>query len=76
MDSQSPKIDYTVLGDGYVLIYNKNKNKFVFVDPDEVLKKSAEDVVIPQEFIDELGDNLDNKIDIDSGTFWGYIFNK
>lgn len=69
MDSQSPKIDYTVLGDGYVLVYNKNKNKFVFVDPDEVLRKSAEDLVIPQEFIDELGDNLDNKIDMDSGTF-------
>ena len=69
MDSQSPKIDYTILGDGYVMVYNKQKNKFVFVDPDEVLTKSVSDVILPQEFVDELGDKLDDKIDIDSGTF-------
>lgn len=69
MDSQSPKIDYTIIDDGYVMVYNKEKNKFVFVDPDEVLSKSVEDITLPQKFVDKLGSELDDKIDIDSGSF-------
>ena len=47
MDSQSPKIDYTIIDDGYVMVYNKEKNKFVFIDPDAVLSKSVEDITLP-----------------------------
>lgn len=69
MSSESPKIDYTILGDGYVMVYSKEKNKFIFVDPDEVLKQSAIDDNIPKDFIDKLQQDLDDKIDVDSGGF-------
>ena len=47
MDSQSPKIDYTIIDDGYVMVHNQEKNKFVFIDPDAVLSKSVEDITLP-----------------------------
>jgi hypothetical protein len=69
MDSESIKIDFTVLADGYVLIFDEQKQKLIFVNPDEVLKKSVEDNTLPQDFIDKLDVDLDNKIDFDSGNF-------
>jgi hypothetical protein len=69
MDFESLKIDFTVLADGYVLIFDEQKQKLIFVDPDEVLKKSVEDNTLPQDFIDKLDVDLDNKIDFDSGNF-------
>jgi hypothetical protein len=69
MSSELPKIDFTVLADGYVLTFDEQKQKLIFVDPDEVLKKSVEDNTLPQEFIDKLDVDLDNKIDFDSGNF-------
>jgi hypothetical protein len=69
MDSQSLKIDFTVLGDGYVLIYDQQKNKLIFVDPDVVLSKSVKDNFLPQDFLNKLDVDLDDKIDLDSGQF-------
>ena len=62
-------IDFTVLGDGYVLIYDEQKNKLVFVDPDQFLSKSVKDNFLPQDFIDKLDTELDNRIDLDPGEF-------
>jgi len=69
MASNFPKIDFTVLGDGYVLTYNENRNKLIFVDPDDVLSNSVKDDSLPEDFLNKLGDDLDNRIDIDSGLF-------
>jgi hypothetical protein len=69
MDFESLKIDFTVLADGYVLIFDEQKQKLIFVDPDEVLKKSVEDNTLPQDFIDKLDVDLDNRIDFNSGNF-------
>jgi len=69
MDPQSPKIDFTILGDGYVLMYDEKKNKFIFVDPDEMLSKSVKDDFLPNDFIDKLDEDLDDRIDLDSGQF-------
>lgn len=62
-------IDITNVQDGYVLMYDLNQNKYTFVDPDTVLSKSVEDGVLPQDFIDKLDIDLDDKIDLDSGEF-------
>jgi hypothetical protein len=62
-------IDIANVQDGYVLMYNQDQNKYVFVDPDVVLSKSVEDDSLPQEFIGQLDDDLDSKIDLDSGEF-------
>jgi hypothetical protein len=69
MSPESPKIDFTVLADGYILTFDEQKQKLIFVDPDVLLSKSVEDNNLPQDFIDHLSDQLDNEIDVDSGNF-------
>ena len=62
-------IDITNVQDGYVLMYNAQLQKYVFVNPDEVLSKAVEDNYLPQDFIDKLDIDLDDRIDLDSGQF-------
>jgi hypothetical protein len=62
-------IDISNVQDGYVLMYDLNQNKYIFVDPDVVLSKSVEDDSLPQEFVDQLDVDLNNKIDFDGGGF-------
>jgi hypothetical protein len=69
MGSESIKIDFTFIGDGYVLIFDEQKNKLVFVDSDTFLSKTVKDNFIPQDFIDKLDKDLDNKINVDPGEF-------
>jgi hypothetical protein len=69
MEPEPIKIDFTVLGDGYVLIYDEQNNKFVFVDPDTMLSKAVKDNFLPQDFIDKLDVDLDDRIDLNSGEF-------
>ena len=69
MEPESVKIDFTVLGDGYVLIFDEQKGKLVFVDPDKFLSKSVNDNFLPQDFINKLDIDLDSRIDLNSGEF-------
>lgn len=70
MDSELPKIDFTVIEDGYVLRYDEQQNKLIFVDPDDVLSKATTtNNGLPDDFIDKLDVDLDNKINVDSGEF-------
>jgi hypothetical protein len=62
-------IDITNVADGYVLMYNAELQKYVFVDPDVVLSKAVEDDSLPQDFINKLDIDLDDLIDLDSGQF-------
>jgi hypothetical protein len=69
MASNIPKIDFTVLGDGYVLTYDERKNKMIFVDPDQVLSNAVKDNSLPEDFLNQLDTDLDNRIEFDSGEF-------
>lgn len=62
-------IDITNVNDGYVLIYDQATQRFIFVDPDVVLSKSVADSSLPEDFLDKLDIDLDNRVDIDSGEF-------
>ena len=62
-------IDITNVQDGHILMYNAELQKYVFVDPDMMLSKSVEDNSLPQDFINKLDVDLDNRINIDSGNF-------
>ena len=59
--------------DGFVLVYDSDSDKFKLVDPDVVLSKSVEDNDLPDDFIDQLEEELDIgdfQIDeIDGGGF-------
>lgn len=56
----------------FVMVYNAVTKKYAFISPDEVLVAAVTDAttpVLPQEFIDQLDVDLDNKIDFDGGGF-------
>ena len=53
---------------GYVIMYDSANQKYITVDPDEVLSKSV-DGGLPNNFVNQLDVDLDNKIDLDAGTF-------
>jgi hypothetical protein len=62
-------IDITNVQDGYVLMYDAERQKYVFVDPDVLLSKAVEDDFLPDDFLDKLDTDLDDRIDLDSGEF-------
>ena len=63
-------------GDKFVLTYDAGNNKFTFVNPDEVIDNAVgvgatypPPVGLSTETIDYLDTALDDKIDLDAGTF-------
>lgn len=61
-------VDTTNIQDGEVLMYNQDQQKLEFVNPDDVLEKAAEDG-LPQEFITNVTDEVDDNINIDFGEY-------
>lgn len=59
--------------DNYVVAYNSTTNKFTIIDPDSVLSAasttSSVQPGLPADFIDTLDIDLDDRIDLDAGTF-------
>jgi hypothetical protein len=62
-------IDVSNVQDGYVLMYDAQVQEYGFVDPDTLLSKSVSDNFLPQDFIDKLDTDLDDRIDFDGGGF-------
>jgi hypothetical protein len=50
-------------------MYDAELQKYVFVDPDVILSKSVEDDSLPEDFLAKLDEDLDDRIDLDSGEF-------
>jgi len=55
--------------DKFVLTYNATSKKYELVSADQVLANSAEDSSLPANFVNQLDVELDNKIDLDAGSF-------
>lgn len=62
--------------DKYVLVYDSSTDKYKMVNPDEILNYAATQetsqpglVGFASSFLDRLDVDLDNRIDIDGGTF-------
>ena len=54
----------------YIVMYNASLQKYVTVDPDVVLSSVVTtNNGLPQDFINKLDVDLDDKIDLDAGTF-------
>lgn len=57
----------------YVVAYNSNSNKFTIIDPDDVLAAAAStsgtQPGLPNVFVNQMGSDLDNQIDLDAGGF-------
>lgn len=65
----SISVDTSSVQDGYVLMYDQDIELYRFVDPDVVLERSVRDNSLPPNFIQQLDVDLDDRIDVDSGTF-------
>ena len=55
--------------DKYVLAYDAGIGKYTLISADAVLSNSVDDNNIPDDFVDVLDTDLDNRIDVDAGTF-------
>jgi hypothetical protein len=55
--------------DKYVLTYDASLQKYTLVPADQVLQSAVEDSQLPQEFINQLDADLDDRIDLDAGSF-------
>lgn len=66
-------VDVTNVKDKYLLMYDATTKKYKAVNPDEVLSASSNTETtqpgLPGDFVNTLDVNLDNKIDLDAGTF-------
>lgn len=62
-------IDITNVQDGSILMYDAGTQTYVFTDPDMILAKAVVDDAVPEEFMNLMDEQLDNKIDLDSGEF-------
>jgi len=66
-------VDVSGVGDKFVIMYNASTGKYTAVNPDVVLSAAAvtetTSVGLPQNFIDTLDVDLDDKIDVDGGSF-------
>lgn len=65
-------VEITGNPDKYVLMYDSATGKWKNKNPDEVLSASATESLqpgLPNDFINTLDVDLDNKIDLDAGTF-------
>jgi hypothetical protein len=65
-------VEVTDVKDKYIIMYDANTKKYVAIDPDVFLINAVEDQKspgLPDQFIDELDKDLDDKIDLDGGTW-------
>lgn len=64
--------DYSDKNDKYVIMYDVASQKYKLVNPDEVLSAATTEPIqpgLPTDFENQLDRDLDNKIDLDAGTF-------
>jgi hypothetical protein len=58
--------------DKYVVMYDANTQRYIMVNPDEVLTAATTEPIqpgLPNPFVDKLDVDLDNRIDLDGGVF-------
>lgn len=60
--------------DGFVMVYDSPSDKFVLVDPDVVLSASVDDNDLPDDFIDQLENEIDlGNVQLDNVDGGGFI---
>ena len=66
-------VDVSGVGDKYVIMYDSTTGKYTAVNPDEVLSASSTTETtqpgLPADFLNTLDTDLDDRIDLDAGTW-------
>lgn len=64
--------DDTNKNNQYVIVYNSTTQKYELVNPDQVLSAATTEPIqpgLPSDFVNKLDVDLDDRIDLDAGTF-------
>ena len=70
--SELEDFDPSGVQDKYLIMYDAATQKYITINPDIALSNAITDPIspgLPSNFIDQLDVELDNKIDLDAGTF-------
>jgi len=65
-------VDVSGVNDKYIIMYDASTKKYTAVNPDDVLSAAATEPIqpgLPSDFKDQMDIDLDNRIDLDAGTF-------
>lgn len=65
-------VDSSNKNDKYVIMYDATTKKYKTVNPDEVLSSATTEPIqpgLPGDFTNQLDVDLDNRIDLDAGSF-------
>jgi hypothetical protein len=65
-------VDVSSASDKYLIMYDSTTQKYIAVNPDDILVNAVEEPTspgLPAQFIDKLDVDLDDKIDLDGGTW-------
>jgi hypothetical protein len=65
-------VDVSGVNDKYVIMYDSSTQKYKAVNPDSVLSASTTEPIqpgLPADFKNQLDVDLDDRIDLDAGTF-------
>ena len=66
-------VDVSGVGDKFVIMYDASTQKYTAVNPDNILSAAASTELtapgLPTDFLDTLNVDLDDKVDLDAGTF-------
>ena len=69
IESKKSQVSNLPGSDKFVLAYNATSAKFELIPADTVLTNAAADADLPDSFVNQLDVDLDNKIDLDGGSF-------
>lgn len=65
-------VDVSGVHDKYLIMYDASTQKYTAVNPDEVLSAATTEPLspgLPSDFMDQMDTDLDDRIDLDAGTF-------
>ena len=65
-------VDVSGVNDKYLIMYDATSQTYTAVNPDEVLSAATTEPIqpgLPSDFMDQMDVDLDDRIDLDAGTF-------
>lgn len=62
-------VDYTNFQEGFVMVFDENRNRLHFISPDELLTNTYQQEFPPEIFSNQLMNDIEQKINIDFGEY-------
>lgn len=66
-------VDLSGVSDKYVIMYDSASGKYKAVNPDVIISAAVTEPIqpgLPSDFVNALDVDLDDRINLDAGTFW------